>query len=148
MEDKGKFWSDIKGMIAAIGGFIGWFLGGGDTMLLALAAIVAIDYVSCLLCGVVCDSLAEHAGIKVIAGKVFIFALVAVGYIIDAYIIGEGSACRMAVIFFFLSDEGVKVLENAALLGVPFPEKLKEMLVKLTEQGKQDKSEEKGGDNT
>jgi toxin secretion/phage lysis holin len=139
MENKVDIWTKIKGLIAAIGAFVGWFTGGGDGLLLALAAIVVIDYVTCLLCGLVSGSLAEHAGIGVIANKVFIFVLVAVGYIIDAYIIGEGGACRTAVIFFYLSDEGVSVLENAAFLGVPFPEKLKEALLALTDRGKEQK---------
>ena len=136
MENKKSIWSDLKGIIATIGGFIGWSLGGGGGMLLALAAIVTIDYITCVLCGVVGKNLAEYAGIKVIVSKAFIFVLVAVGCIIDTNVIGEGGACRMAVIFFFLSDEGVSILENAALLGVPFPEKLKDMLLKLNDKAK------------
>lgn len=134
MEDKRSIWSDLKGIIATIGGFIGWALGGGDGMLLALVALVAIDYITCLLCGVVGKNLAEYAGVKVIANKIFIFVLVAVGFIIDTNIICEGSTCRMAVIFYYLSDEGVKVLENAAYLGVPFPEKLRDMLLGLNDK--------------
>jgi len=136
METKKSIWSDFKGMIATIGGFIGWSLGGGDGMLLALVAIVVIDYITCVLCGIVGKNLSEYAGIRVIASKAFIFVLVAVGFIIDTNIIGEGSACRMAVILFYLSDEGVSVLENAAFLGVPFPEKLKDMLLKLNDRAK------------
>jgi toxin secretion/phage lysis holin len=142
MENKKSIWSDFKGIIATIGGFIGWALGGGDGMLLALVALVAIDYITCVLCGVVGKSLAEYAGIKVIANKIFIFVLVAVGYIIDTNIIGEGSACRMAVIFYFVSNEGISVLENAAFLGVPFPEKLKDMLLGLNDKAKPEDGED------
>ena len=142
METKKSIWSDFKGIIATIGGFIGWALGGGDGMLLALVAIVAIDYITCVLCGIIGKNLPDYAGIKVIASKVFIFVLVAVGYIIDTNIIGEGSACRMAVIFFYMSDEGVSVLENAAFLGVPFPEKLRDMLLNLNDKAKPEDGDE------
>ena len=141
METKKSIWSDFKGIIATIGGFVGWALGGGDGMLLALVAIVVIDYITCVLCGIVGKNLSEYAGIKVIASKVFIFVLVAVGYIIDTNIIGEGSACRMAVIFFYLSDEGISVLENAAFLGVPFPERLKDMLLRINHKAKPEDGE-------
>ena len=126
-----SIWTVVQGIIAAIGGFFGWFLGGIDSLLYALIVIVVIDYITCVLCAIADKNLSRHAGFKVIAQKVLIFVLVAVGYIIDQHVIGEGDVLRMAVIFFYLSNEGVALLENAAMLGAPFPEKLKEVLEKI-----------------
>jgi len=126
-----SIWTVVQGIIAAIGGFFGWFLGGVDSLLYALIALVIIDYITCVLCAIADKNLSSHAGFKVIAQKVLIFVLVAVGYIIDEHVIGEGDVFRIAVIFFYLSNEGVALLENAATLGMPLPDKLKEILVKI-----------------
>ena len=93
-------WVFIQGIATVIGGFLGWLLGGVDSLLYALIAFVVIDYITCVLCAVTNRNLSSLAGFKVIAQKVLIFVLVAVGYIIDAHVIGGGDAFRMAVIFF------------------------------------------------
>ena len=121
-------WTIIQGIIAAIGGFFGWFMGGVDSLLYALIALTVIDYITCLLCAIADKNLSSYAGFKVIAQKALIFVLVALGYIIDKHVIGEGDALRMAVIFFYLSSESVALLENAAILGMPLPDKLKDVL--------------------
>jgi len=131
MESLKGIWVIVQGVLATIGGFLGWFLGGIDSLLYALIAFVVIDFITCLLCAIADNSLPSRAGFKVIARKLLIFALVAVGYIIDKYVIGEGDALRMAVIFFSLSNEGVALLENAAALGAPFPDKLKDVLTQI-----------------
>ena len=132
METRKNVWAVIRGIIAAIGGALGWFLGGGDGMLYALAAFVVIDYLTCLMCAVSDKDWASHAGLKVLAQKVLIFVMVAVGYILDAHVVGEGSAFRMAAIFFYISSEGVSLLGNAAYVGLPFPDKLKDILLTIS----------------
>jgi toxin secretion/phage lysis holin len=131
MENLNGIWTFLQGIIATIGGFLGWFMGGVDGLLYALVALVVIDYITCLVCAIAAKNLSSLAGFKVIAQKVLIFVLVAVGYIIDQHVIGEGDVCRMAVIFFYLSNEGVVLLENAAFLGLPLPDKLKDVLATI-----------------
>ncbi len=63
--------------------------------------------------------------------KVLIFSLVAIGHIIDKNVIGDGSVIRTAVIFFYLSNEGISILENAVHVGLPVPQKLKDILEQL-----------------
>lgn len=124
--------------LVTIGGWFGWFLGGYDGFLYALVAFVAVDYVLGVFCAVLEKRLSSEIGAKGIIRKVVIFSLVGVAHIIDGNIIGSGSAIRTAVIFFYLSNEGISILENAAVLGLPIPEKLVDVLEQLKDGGKKD----------
>lgn len=125
----------IQTVIAAVGGFLGWFLGGLDGFLYALVAFVAIDYLSGVMVAIHNKELSSEVGFRGIAKKVLIFALVGIGNIIDVNILQDGSAIRTAVIFFYLSNEGISILENATVLGLPIPQKLKDILEQLQKHG-------------
>ena len=118
-------------MIAIAGGFFGWFLGGLDGFLYALIAFVVIDYLTGIMCAIVDKKLSSDVGFKGLFRKILIFVMVGVGHLIDTQVIGDGSVLRTAVIFFYLSNEGVSLLENAAHLGLPIPQKLKDVLAQL-----------------
>lgn len=126
-----EFWNTIQLIFAAVGGWLGWFLGGNDGLLYALLAFVVIDYITGVMCAVSDRKLSSAVGFRGIARKVLIFLLVGVGNILDVYVIGDGSVLRTAVIFFYISNEGVSLLENAAHLGLPVPEKMKVVLEQL-----------------
>ena len=130
--------------LAAVGGWLGYFLGGCDGLIYALVIFVAADYITGVMYAAVNRRLSSEIGFKGICKKVLIFILVGKANILDEYIIGNGSILRTAAIFFYLSNEGISVLENAAKLGLPVPEKLKTALHQLnddTEDGNDDKSE-------
>ena len=133
-----EFWISIQVAFTAIGGWLGWFLGGCDGLLYALLAFVAIDYVTGVMCAVVDRRLSSAIGFRGIFKKVLIFALVGIGHILDAYVIGTGSVLRTAIIFFYLSNEGVSLIENAAHLGLPVPEKLKAVLEQLHDRAEKE----------
>ena len=135
-----EFWTTIQVIFAAIGGWLGWFLGGCDGLLIALLAFVAIDYVTGVMCAIVDKKLSSAVGFKGIFKKILIFALVGVGHILDTMVIGTGSVLRTAVIFFYLSNEGISLIENAGHLGLPIPAKLKTVLEQLHDRAeKEDK---------
>ena len=133
-----EFWTTIQVVFAGIGGWLGWFLGGCDGLLYALLAFVVIDYITGIMCAVVDKKLSSEVGFKGIFKKVLIFALVGIGHILDTRVIGNGSVMRTAVIFFYLSDEGVSLLENAAYLGLPIPQKLKSVLEQLHDRSEKE----------
>ena len=126
-----SIWVGIQVAFSALGGFLGWYLGGVDGFLYALIAFVLVDYITGVMCAIVDKKLSSAVGFKGICRKVLIFLLVGVAHIVDLHVVGSGSALRGAVVCFYLSNEGVSMLENAAHLGLPIPEKLKVILEQL-----------------
>lgn len=133
-----QIWNGIQIAFTALGGFLGWFLGGADGFLYALIAFVVLDYITGVMCAISNKSLSSEVGFRGICRKVLIFILVGIGNLLDVYILGEAGVLRTAVIFFYLSNEGVSLLENASRLGLPIPEKLKEILQQLHDKGGKD----------
>lgn len=135
-----EFWTSIQMVLTAVGGWLGWFLGGCDGLLIALILFMAVDYVTGVMCAVVDKRLSSTVGFKGIFKKVLILMLVGIAHMLDAAVIGTGSVLRTAIIFFYLSNEGVSLLENATHLGLPVPEKLKAVLQQLHDRAeKEDK---------
>ena len=130
-----QIWSGIQIAFAAFGGFLGWFLGGVDGFLYALTAFTVIDYITGVMCAITDKKLSSSVGFKGICRKVLIFTLVGIGNIVDVYVLGQGGVLRTAVIFFYLSNEGVSIMENTTHLGLPIPTKLKDVLEQLHERG-------------
>ena len=133
-----EFWNVIQFVFAAVGGWLGYFLGGCDGLILALVIFAAIDYITGVMCAINDKSLSSQVGFTGICRKVLIFLLVGTAHILDTQIIGSGSILRTAVIFFYLSNEGVSIIENAAHLGLPVPEQLKEILEQLHNRSKKE----------
>lgn len=126
-----EIWNWIQVTFAAVGGWLGYFLGGWDGFLYALLTFVVIDYITGLMCAVLDKKLSSEVGFRGIFKKVLIFSLVAIGHIIYKNVIGDGFVIRTAVIFFYLSNEGISILENAVHVGLPVPQKLKDILEQL-----------------
>ena len=126
-----EFWNVIQAVFAAVGGWIGYFLGGNDGLLYALLACVVLDYITGVMCAVADKKRSSSVGFRGMCRKVLIFALVGIGHLLDTQVIGTGSVLRTAIIFFYISNEGVSLLENAGHLGLPIPEKLKAVLAQL-----------------
>ncbi len=121
-------WLKIQCAFTAIGGYLGYFLGGSDGLIYALIAFVSIDYITGVMAAIAERKLSSEIGFRGIFKKVLIFLLVAVGNIIDNNLIGTGSAVRTAVIFFYISNEGISIIENSSIIGLPVPKKLKDIL--------------------
>ncbi|QKN23185.1 MULTISPECIES: phage holin family protein [Caproicibacterium] len=135
-----EFWNSIQFVFAAIGGWLGFFLGGCDGLLYALLLFVICDYITGVLCAVSDKKLSSEVGFRGICRKVLIFLLVGIGNVIDVQVLGQPGVLRTAIIFFYLSNEGLSLTENAAHLGLPIPEKLKTVLEQLHDRDeKEDK---------
>ena len=136
------FWTVIQAVITAIGGWLGWYLGGCDGLLYVLVALTVLDYISGTMCAIADKRLSSAVGFRGICRKVLTFMLVGVGHMLDVHIIGSGSVLRTATIFYFASNQGLSLLENAAYLGLPIPSALKDALEQLHHR-----AEKSGGGN-
>ena len=133
-----EFWNTIQLIFTAVGGWLVYFLGGCDGLLYALIAFVVIDYITGVMCAIIDRKLSSAVGFKGIFRKVLIFLLVGIANIIDVQVIGTGAVLRTAVIFFYISNEGVSLLENAGHLGLPIPEKIKTVLEQLHDRAEKE----------
>ena len=133
-----EFWNVIQVILSAIAGSLGYFVGGFDSMIYALLVFVIIDYITGVMCAIADKTVSSAIGFKGICRKVLIFLLVGVANILDVQVIGTGSALRTAIIFFYLSNEGISLLENAAHLGLPVPKKIKTVLEQLHDRSQKE----------
>ena len=133
-----EFWNTIQLIFTAVGGWLGYFLGGCDGLLYTLLAFVVLDYITGIMCAVADKKLSSAVGFRGLFRKILIFALVGVGHLLDVQILGADGVLRTAVIFFYLSNEGISLIENAAHLGLPIPAKLKAVLEQLHDRAEKD----------
>ena len=124
-------WTKVQIAITAIGGWVGYFVGGMDGMLIALIVLMSLDYISGVMCAIVDRKLSSAIGFRGICKKVLILMLVGVANIVDLHVVGTGSSLRGAVICFYMSNEALSLFENAAHIGLPIPDKLREALAQL-----------------
>ena len=134
-----QFWGICQIIFTFLGGWLGYFLGGCDGLLFTLMVFVTADYITGVMCAIIDKKLNSKEGFQGICRKVIIFLLVGIAQMIDVNVIATGSVLRSAVIFFYLSNEGLSVLENSAHLGLPIPEKLKDVLEQLHHREEKEK---------
>ena len=139
-------WARLQVAITAVGGWLGYFVGGVDGLMTALFVLMVLDYVTGVMCAVIDRELSSSVGFRGIFKKVLILMLVGVAHIVDLHVVRSGEALRSAVICFYLSNEGVSVLENAGHLGLPIPEKLKGILAQLHDRMEEPDETEDGGE--
>ena len=133
-----EFWNGIQIVFTMIGGWLGYFLGGCDGLLIALVMFVVMDYISGVMCAIADKTLSSEVGFKGICRKVLIFVLVGIANILDVQVIGTGSVLRTAMVLFYISNEGISLLENAGYLGLPIPEKIKTVLEQLHDRAERE----------
>ena len=120
----------ILAVLSAAGGLVIHYLGGLDQLLIALLALIVVDYITGIAKAVATKTLDSKIGFKGIARKTLILSVVALSYIAES-LTGGAVPLREAVILFFAANEGISILENAAAAGLPIPDKLKETLAQL-----------------
>ena len=133
-----EFWNTIQIIFTGVGGWLGYFLGGCDGLLYALVVFVVVDYITGVMCAINNKSLSSAVGFKGICRKVLIFLLVGIANVLDVQVIGTGSVLRTAVIFFYISNEGISLLENAGHLGLKKKKKIKVVLEQLHDRAEKE----------
>ena len=136
-------WAKIQIAVTAIGGWLGYFMGGLDGLLIALLVLMVLDYLTGIMCAVIEKKLSSAIGFIGICKKCLILMLVGLANIIDLYVVGSGSALRSAVVCFYLSNEGLSLLENTVRIGLPVPDKLRDVLKQLHNKTTEPKEDEK-----
>lgn len=139
-------WAKIQIGVTALGGWLGYFWGGMDGMLIALLVFMALDYITGVMCAIYDKKLSSAVGFRGICKKTLILMLVGMAHVVDQHVVGAGSALRSAVIAFYMSNEGLSLTENAAHLGLPIPEKLKDILAQLHKRGNASANKADGSD--
>ena len=139
-----EFWNLVQLGFTAVGGWLGYFLGGCDGLIIALVVFVAVDYATGIMCAIADKKLSSEVGFKGICRKILIFLLVGIANVLDAEVLKTGSVLRTAVIFFYLSNEGLSLVENAAYLGLPIPVKLRKVLEQLHDRSEKEEDEKDG----
>ena len=135
-------WTKVQIAITAIGGWVGYFMGGMDGLLIALIVLMTLDYISGVMCAIIDKKLSSAIGFRGICKKALILMLVGVANIVDVHVVGTGSALRGAVISWYLSNEALSLFENAAHIGLPVPDPLKNALAQLHGRDDKDKTED------
>lgn len=139
-----EFWNVIQAIFAVIGGWLGYFLGGNDGVLYALIIFAVLDYLTGFMCALADRKLSSKVGFKGICRKVLIFAMVGVGHLLNLHLLGGGSVLRTAINFFYLSNEGLSIVENSAHLGLPIPDKLRKVLEQLHDRAEKEEDKKDG----
>jgi len=132
---------NLKTVFIAAGGYIGFFLGGFDGLLNTLVIFVIIDYTTGVMCACLDKKLSSKVGARGIFKKVTIFLIIGIAHHIGLYSFNNDETLRNAVIFFYISNEGLSMIENLTKLGLPIPEKLKITLAILKSKGGENNNE-------
>ncbi len=127
---------------AALGAVVGFLYGEVTGLFWAMIAFMAVDYITGVLVAVINKNLSSEIGFKGLVKKLLILVFVAMGHIMDTYVIGSGSALMSAVMLFFLANEGVSIIENAVGLGMPVPKKLRDVLEQLKQESEGDDNDD------
>lgn len=130
---------NFKAVCAFIGAALGYVFGAWDGFILALILFIGIDYITGVICAICSKKLSSEIGFRGLLKKIVILLMVAVGNVVDS-ILGLGGVIRSAVIFFYLANEGISIIENAAILGLPVPDKLRGILEQLRNDDDNDKT--------
>ena len=139
-----KIQAAIDGAAGAVGAVLGFMYGEVNGLFWALIAFMALDYVSGVLAAIADKRLSSAVGFKGIAKKLLILVFVAIGHIADTYVLGGTPVAMSAVILFYIANEGISVIENAAVLGLPVPQKIKNVLEQIKKKSGENNSENKG----
>lgn len=125
-------------VFAAMGAWLGLIFGPADGLIITMLVFAVLDYITGIVSAIINKTLSSRVGFVGIAKKVLIFAIVAVGNLIDVYILGGNAVLRTSVIFFYLANEGLSILENVGECGLPFPRRLKNILTQLRKKSEEE----------
>ena len=135
----------FNSIAAAVGAAVGFLFGEVTGLFWALIAFMGMDYVTGVVIAVVGRKLSSEVGFRGLAKKFLVLVFVAVGHILDAYVLGNTAVFMTAVMLFYIANEGVSIIENAALLGLPVPEKVRSILEQIRNKAEKEEADNEKG---
>lgn len=123
----------LQGVVTSLGGIIGFMYGEINGIFSALIFFMLIDYITGIICSIIDKKISSKIGFVGICKKMLTLIMVALGYLIDNYVLKDGDTIKTSLIFFYLSNEGISILENISYIGLPIPNKIKKFLFQLKE---------------
>lgn len=135
-----KLFNWISIAFGLTGGFFSYWLGGWDVLLKTIVFLAVVDYITGLIKAIYMKQLSSEIGFKGLLKKIVMFIVIAVAFMIQV-LIGGTVPLREVVIMFYIANEALSLLENAAIF-VPIPEKLRDVLLQLRDKDDADKSSE------
>ena len=129
-----KIFNALSIAFAAIGLWLGLFLGPFNGLLIALVCFIVADYITGVASAIINKKMSSAVGFKGILRKVLILCIVGVANLLDVYVLKSGEMLRAMVIFFYIANEGLSILENVGECGLPIPKKIKEILAQLRDK--------------
>lgn len=142
--DKLKLFLD--GLIATCASLFAFLYGDITPLFWAVLAFMVLDYITGVIVAITKHELSSEIGFKGLAKKFLILIFIALAHILDVNVLNTFAVLQSAVMMFFIANEGISLVENAAKLGLPIPSKFLDILKQLKKQGEAEKEEEKGDD--
>lgn len=126
-----EIWDLARAFFSLLGCYLSFTLGGLDKFLYALIFMMVIDYITGVINAIVEKKLNSDVGFKGILKKFMILVIVSIANVLDNVILDTHEVLRTSIIFFYMANEGISLLENASRIGLPVPDKIKQILEQL-----------------
>ena len=124
----------LKNILAGVCTILSFLFGDIEGMMVALIALIILDYISGVIAAAVEKRLSSEVGAKGIAKKIFMLLIVALANIVDINVIGDGHVLKTVTVVFYICNECISLIENAGRIGVPVPKKLLDVLEQLRDK--------------
>lgn len=121
-------------LIAYVGSFLAYLLGGYDGLMRSLLIVMCIDYLTGIASAIYNKQLSSKIGVKGIIKKIAFLGAVALSVVIDN-MLGQSGTIRTMVIYFFVANDGISILENLGEMNIKLPKKLMDTLIQLEKKG-------------
>lgn len=128
----------IKRIGAMLGGLAGYIFGKTDGFIIALLCFVIADYLTGVIAAFIKKEVSSKVGFDGLLKKITIFVAVAIANVIDVYVLKTNSIMRTATCLFYIANDGISIIENLSVIGVPFPAKIKKYFKQIKEDDKKD----------
>ena len=124
----------LKNILAGVCTVLSFLFGDMEGLMVALVALIILDYISGVIAAAVEKRLSSEMGAKGIAKKIFMLLIVALANIVDINVIGDGHVLKTVTVVFYICNECISLIENAGRIGVPVPKKLLDVLEQLRDK--------------